>query len=188
MRKMIAGMAAAVCFAMGGAASADCVNCPEYDLNVSVNGVPFYGKWALVDDRPFVGIEALSDALKMPRKHYYKSWHVAEGAKEMGDPLMLMSTAEADKVKTIRFAGVTMVDLYGVAAALDMPVHHNFQTKTFQLGSDYTGSHMKGDWYRYMARKRGWMLHDDFERYNWRYKQESRDREFDDLPWRPARF
>ena len=84
MRKMIAGLAAGIVLAMGGAASAD-FNYPTdggYDVSLNVNGNPFFGKWAIVDDRPYVGIEAFSDALGIPRKHYYKSWNVAEGAED----------------------------------------------------------------------------------------------------------
>ena len=81
-----------------------------------------------------------------------------------------------------------MVDLYAVANALDLPVHHNFRTKTIQVGSDYTGEEMKGKWYRYMARKRGWRIHDDVNRFHPKYKQRNRDREWDDLPWEPSRL
>jgi hypothetical protein len=188
MRKMIAGLAAGVMLALGGMANADCVNCDEYDLNVNVNGNPFFGKWAIVDDRPYLGVEALSDSLKLPRKHYYKAWDIARDAKETGDPLMLMTTAEGTKIPTLRFGGVTMVDLYAVANALDLPVHHNFRNKTFQVGSDYNGEMMKGAWYRYMARKHGWALHDDLDRYRWRYHQPTHLREWDDLPWEPLKI
>lgn len=184
MSKMIAGLAAGVVLAMGGMASAECVSCPtDYDLHVSVNGNPFFGKWAMVDDRPYVGIEALSDALNIPRKHYYKAWNITDDAGEAGDPLMLMTTADTAPVKTIRFGGVTMVDLYGVANALGMPVHHNFTTKTFQIGSDYTGEQMKGAWYRYMARTHGWRLDTDLNRMKPRYKTRNNDMQWDDLPW-----
>ena len=169
MRKMIAGLAAGIVLAMGGAASAD-FNYPTdggYDVNLNVNGNPFYGKWAIVDDRPYVGIEAFSDALGIPRKHYYKSWNVAEGAEDAGDPLVLMSTAEGLEVDTIRFGGVTMVDLYSATAALGIPVHHNFTNKTIQVGSRYVGHEMPGAWYRYMARHRGWRQQNDFSRFRW---------------------
>ena len=189
MRKMIAGLAAGVMLALGGTASADLVSGPaDYDVHVSVNGNPFYGKWAIVDDRPYLGVEALSEILKLPRKHYYKAWNVAENAKEAGDPLMLMTTAEGSKVKTIRFAGVTMVDLYEVAYALDLPVHHNFRNKTIPVGDEYTGEYMKGAWYRYMARKRGWRIHDDTNRFHPQYDQRHTDREWHDLPWEPTRL
>jgi hypothetical protein len=188
MRKMIAGLAAGVVLALGGVASAD-FDYPTdggYVLNLNVNGNPFYGKWAMVDDRPFVGIEALSDALNLPRKHYYKSWHVAEEAEETGDPLVLMATAEELEVDAIRFGGVTMVDLYSVAAALGMPVHHNFRNKTIQLGSEYTGHEIPGAWYRYLSRNRGWRANDDFERIfpngsrEKMYRTFNRDRLWDD--------
>ncbi len=188
MRKLIAGLAAGVMVALGGAANADCLNCDGYEASVSVNGNPFFGKWAIVDDRPYLSIEALSDSLKLPRKHYYKAWDVARNAKEVGDPLTLMTTADGSKVKTIRFAGVAMVDLYGVANALDLPVHHNFRNKTIQVGSDYNGEMMKGAWYRYMARTRGWRMYDDIDRGRWENRQENRDREWDDLPWEPKRL
>ena len=166
MRKMIAGLAAGLVLSMGGAASADWDYPLDggYDVNLSVNGVPFFGKWALVNDKPYVGIEAFSDAINLPRKHYYKSWNLAEGAEEVGDPLVLMSTAEELEVDTIRFGGVTMVDLYSVAAALDLPVHHNFRNKTIQVGSPYVGYEIPGRWYRYLSRQRGWRMWDDLER------------------------
>lgn len=187
MRKMIAGLAAGVVLTMGGVASADWDYPTDggYDLNLTVNGNPFYGKWAMVDDRPFVGVEALSDALDLPRKHYYKSWHVAETAEEKGDPLVLMTTAEELEVDTIRFGGVTMVDLYSVSAALGIPVHHNFRSKTIQLGDEYVGSDIPGKWYRYLSRQRGWRLWTDIERIqpgpnNEHYRVYNRDRLWDD--------
>lgn len=169
MRKMIAGLAAGIMLAMGGVASADWDYPTDggYVVNLNVNGKPFFGKWAFVNDRPFVGIEAFSDALGVPRKHYYKSWNLAENAAEVGDPLVLMSTAEEKEVDTIRFGGVTMVDLYSAAAALDLPVHHNFRNKTIQVGSNYIGHQMPGAWYRYMARQRGWRLNTDMDRLRW---------------------
>ena len=82
MRKMIAGLAAGVMLALGGTASAECVTCStDYDVEVSVNGNPFYGKWAIVDDRPYLGVEALSEILELPRKHYYKAWNIADAGR-----------------------------------------------------------------------------------------------------------
>lgn len=183
MSKMIAGLAAGVMLALGGVAGAD-----DSALNLSINGKPFYGKWTMVDDRPYVGIEALSDALNLPRKHYYKAWNVTEEAAEAGDPLTLMSTADDSEVKTIRFAGVTMVDLYQVANALDLPVHHNFRTKTFQIGSNYTGEEMKGKWYRYLSRAHGWRVDTDLNRLHPINRTHRHDREWNDIPWEPSRL
>lgn len=182
MRKMIAGLAAGIVLALGGGASADFVypNSGGYDINLSVNGSPFLGKWALVEDRPYVGIEAFSDALKIPRKHYYKAWNLKNGAEEAGDPLVLMAKAQDSDVKTIRFGGVTMVDLYSAAAALDLPVHHNFRSKTIQVGDNYVGEEMKGKWYRYLSRTRGWRHYDDLERMRYKNRERAHDREWDD--------
>ena len=183
MRKMIAGLALGLTLAAGGMANAECIGCDQYDVKLSVNVNPFYGKWAIVDDRPYVGVEALSDALGLPRKHNYKAWNINRQGMNAGDPLMLMAQTPNGKVNTIRFAGVTMVDLYGVAAALDLPVHHNFRNKTFQLGSDYNGEEMIGAWYRYMARTRGWRDTYDVERVRRENRKRKHDRESDDLPW-----
>jgi hypothetical protein len=188
MRKMIAGLAAGLILALGGVASADWDYPTDggYVIHLNINGNPFYGKWTMVDDRPFVGIEALSDALDLPRKHYYKSWHVAEKAEETGDPLVLMTTAEELEVDTMRFAGVTMVDLYSVSAALGMPVHHNFRNKTIQVGSDYVGHEIPGKWYRYLSRQRGWRLMYDMTRtecyapWGHPYREYNKDRLWDD--------
>lgn len=191
MSKMIAGLALGVALALGGVASADCASCPskkKQDLNVSVNGNPFYGKWAFVEGRPYVGIEALSDALKLSRKHYYKAWNVTENAEDAGDPLSLMTTADDSEVKTIRHGGVAMVDLYAVANALDLPVHHNFRTKTIQVGSNYTGEEMKGKWYRYMSRTRGWTVDTDLNRWRSRNTTRKNDRDWNDIPWEPKKI
>lgn len=182
MRKMIAGLAVGIALALGGTASAD-FNYPNdggYDLNLTVNGAPFYGKWAIVNDRPYVGIEALSDSLGLPRKHNYKAWNLKDGAEEAGDPLTLMSLADGSEVNTIRFAGVTMVDLYSVAGALGLPVHHNFSNKTIQVGNRYTGEQMPGKWYRYMSRAHGWRFINEAERWRWENRAHYRDRDWTD--------
>lgn len=196
MRKMIAGLAAGIVLALGGVACADWEYPHDggYDLNLNVNGSPFYGKWMIINDRPFVGIEALSDALNLPRKHYYKSWHVAETAEDTGDPLVLMATAEELEVDAMRVGGVTMVDLYSVTSALGIPVHHNFRNKTIQVGSDYVGHEIPGKWYRYLSRQRGWRQNDDFERVFPNgsvakgYKSTNRDRLWDDTAPRQHGF
>ena len=184
MRKMIAGLATGILLALGGVAGADmnCVDCDEYDMEVRVNGQPFYGKWAMIDDRPFVGIEALSDLLALPRAHNYKAWNVDREGMSGGDPLKLMTQTKDGEVKTVRFGGVTMVDLYGIASALDLPVHHNFRAKIIQVGDNYEGENMKGAWYRYKARAHGWRLWDDMERYRVRNKLPSRYQQWDDSP------
>lgn len=189
MRKMIAGLAAGLCLAVGGVASADCMNCDDYDVNLNVNGNPFYGKWAIVDDRPYVGIEALSDALNLPRKHNYKAWNMDRKGMSGGDPLTLMTQTKNGKVDTIRFAGVTMVDLYQVAANLRMPVHHNFNNKTIQVGKNYNGEIMKGKWYRYLSRARGWNLETDLDRCRDKTRTPiRRDMEWDDAPREKSRL
>jgi hypothetical protein len=188
MRKMIAGLATGILLALGGVASADGTTCEGYDVNLSVNGDPFYGKWAIVDDRPFVGVEALSDLLEIPRVHNYKAWNIDRQGMDGGDPLMLMTQTKDGEIKTIRYAGVTMVDLYGVAAALDLPVHHNFRNKTIQVGSNYTGEEMKGKWYRYLSRRRGWNLETDIDRLRPGVMDYTDYQEFHDSPKERQRF
>jgi hypothetical protein len=173
MKKYMIGLVAGAILAVGGAASADCVGCEGYDVRLTVNGNPFYGKWAIVDDRPYVGIEAFSDYMGVPRSHYYKGWSFAKTPSESIAPLDLQVMAEQEKVDTIRFAGVTMVDLNQAADALGVPVHRDLRQKIIQVGTGYTGENMKGKWYRHLSRSRGWTARDWAEtltkgrRYNW---------------------
>ncbi len=166
MKKLIMGLVVGAALATGGAASADCLSCGKYDVKLTVNGNPFYGNWAIVKDRPFVGIEAFSDYVGVPRSHYYKGWSFAKTPAETIEPLDHLVTTEGKKVETIRFGGVTMIDLYRAAEALDIPVHHDFRSKTIQVGSGYTGEQMKGKWYRYLNRSRGWTAKDSLTRFN----------------------
>lgn len=157
MKKLVMGLVAGAIMAMGGAASADCVGCEGYDVRLWVNGNPYYGKWAIVNDRPYVGIEAFSDYIGVPRAHYYKGWSFAKTPSESISPLDLQVMTEQEKVDTIRFAGVTMVDLNQAADALGVPVHRDLRQKIIQVGhTGYTGEQMKGRWYRHMSRARGW--------------------------------
>ena len=177
MKKLLMGLVAGVTLAMGGAASADCggPNCGGYDLRLSVNGNPYYGKWAIVNERPYVGIEAFSDYMGVPRSHYYKGWSFAKTPSETIAPLDLQVMAEKEKVDTIRFGGVTMVDLEQTAKALGVPMHRNLGQKIFQVGhTGYTGEQMKGRWYRHLSRTRGWTdtdwmetLHKRHDRFEW---------------------
>lgn len=164
MKKLFLGLATAALLATGGAASADCTGC-GYDINLNVNGTPFYGNWAMVNDRPYVGVEAFSDAVGLPRSHYYQGWSVAKTPSENISPLEFMVTAGDKQVETIRFGGVTMIDLYKTAEALDLPVHHNFNNKTIQVGDNYYGHELPGAWYRRMSRTRGWTDADWMERH-----------------------
>ena len=164
MKKLMLGLVAGAILAMGGAASADCgggPGCEGYNIRLTVNGNPYYGKWAIVNDRPYVGIEAFSDYVGVPRSHYYKGWSFAKTPSETIAPLDLQVMTDDKKVDTIRFAGVTMVDLYRAAEALDVPVHHDFRRKIIQVGSTgYTGENMKGARYRRMSRAHGWTQRD----------------------------
>lgn len=159
MKKYMLGLVATAIVAMGGAASADCADgdCGNYDVRLTVNGNPYYGKWAYVNDRPYVGIEAFSDYVGVPRSHYYQGWSFAKAPSETISPLDLQVMVEQQKVDTIRFAGVTMVDLNQAATALGVPVHRDFRRKIIQVGhTGYTGEQIKGKWYRHMSRSRGW--------------------------------
>jgi hypothetical protein len=170
MKNLMMGLVAVAVLALGGAASADDSNCggmgcDGYNIRLTVNGNPYYGKWAIVNDRPYVGIEAFSDYMGVPRAHYYKGWSFAKTPSENISPLDLQVLTEDKKVDTIRFAGVTMVDLYRTAEALDVPVHHDFRKKIIQVGNTgYVGENMKGKWYRHLNRVRGWTDHDWLER------------------------
>ncbi len=156
MNKLIAGLTLAVGMALAGPAAADYTPCKGYNVNLNVNGTPFYGKWAIINDRPYVGVEAFAEAVGLPRVHYYKGWSVAEEPASTVDPLNLAVLVGDDNVDTLRFGGVTMIDLYHAASALDLPVHHNFTNKTIQVGSRYHGEMHKGEWYRRKSRARNW--------------------------------
>jgi hypothetical protein len=165
MKKLMMGLVAGAILALGGAAGAECVGCEGYDLRVTVNGNPYYGKWALVNERPYIGVEAFSDYLAVPRAHYYKGWSLAKTPSENISPLELAVMAEKEKVDTIRFGGVTMVDLHQAADALGLPVHRNLERKIIQVGKGYTGEQMKGRWYRHLSRARGWTDRDWIDRH-----------------------
>ena len=109
MKKLIMGLVVGAALATGGAASADCLSCGKYDVKLTVNGNPFYGNWAIVKDRPFVGIEAFSDYVGVPRSHYYKGWSFAKTPAETIEPLDHLVTTEGKKVETIRFGFVARV-------------------------------------------------------------------------------
>jgi hypothetical protein len=170
MKKLMMGLVAGAVLALGGAAGADCMGCEGYDVRLTVNGNPYYGKWAIVNDRPYVGIEAFSDYIGVPRAHYYKGWSFAKTPSETIAPLDLQVFTEQEKVDTIRFAGVTMVDLNQAAQALGVPVHRDFRRKIIQVGhTGYTGEQMKGQWYRHLNRSRGWTDQDWLERFSKRW-------------------
>ena len=166
MKKYLLGMMAFAILATGGAASADdCMGCDGYNIRLTVNGNPYYGKWALVNDKPYVGIEAFSDYIGVPTAHYYKGWSFAKTPSESIAPLDFAVMTGDKPVDTIRFAGVTMVDLYATADALGVPVHHDFGKKIIQVGdTGYIGENMKGQWYRHLSRARGWTDRDWMER------------------------
>lgn len=167
MKKLMMGLIAGAVLALGGSASADCPDspCGGYNVRLTVNGNPYYGKWAIVNDRPYVGIEAFSDYIGVPRAHYYKGWSFAKAPSESIAPLDLAVMTEKEKVDTIRFAGVTMVDLNQAAEALGVPVHRDLRQKIIQVGhTGYTGEQMKGRWYRHLSRARGWTDRDWAER------------------------
>lgn len=125
------------------------------DLSVSVNGQPFYGKWAMVDERPYVGVEAFASALGLPRIHNAKDWQLADKASGTSNPLDLVVRGPKGKLPTVRQGGVTMVDLRAAADALGLPFHYNTFARTFQVGSPYYGEAMKGAWYRWYNQRYG---------------------------------
>lgn len=172
MKKYIAGIVAGAVLALGGVAAADCVTCEDYDVKLSVNGNPYFGKWAIVDDRPYVAVEAFANALDMPSKHYYKGWSLGKKPSKNIDPLELLTLAESKKVKTIRFGGNAMVDLFGAANALGLDIHHNFTNSTIQVGDNYKGQMNKGKTYRYLSRARGWVTPDTQHRVYNKHMQE----------------
>lgn len=178
MKKYMLGLVAIATVAMGGAATADCAGradspCGKYDVRLTVNGNPYYGKWAIVNDRPYVGIEAFSDYVGVPRAHYYQGWSFAKTPSETISPLDLNVMVEQQKVDTIRFAGVTMVDLNQAASALGVPVHRDLQRRIIQVGhTGYTGEQMKGKWYRHLSRARGWTNEDWRPNFDQRFQHE----------------
>ena len=98
MKKLIMGLVVGAALATGGAASADCLSCGKYDVKLTVNGNPFYGNWAIVKDRPFVGIEAFSDYVGVPRSHYYKGWSFAKTPAETIEPLEIADSGHAHTI------------------------------------------------------------------------------------------
>lgn len=119
------------------------------DLSVEVNGKPFYGKWAMIDERPYVGVEAFGQALGLPRIHNAKDWQLAESASGTSNPLDLVVRGPKGKLPTVRQGGVTMVDLIAASEALGLPFHYNTYARTFQVGSPYYGEQMRGAWTRW---------------------------------------
>lgn len=160
MKKLMLGLLAGAVFFCGGAANAkDCNGSPEcgdYKLRLTVNGQPFFGSWAIVNEKPYIGIESFADYLGIERAHNYKGWSIAKSASSNTSPLELKVLAENKPVDTIRFGGVTMVSLYEAADALGLAVHKNFQRKIIQVGTGYSGEDMPGRWYRYLSRVKGW--------------------------------
>lgn len=156
MKNLIAGLVLSALVATGSAASAECYTCEGCGPKINVNGKPFMGKWAMIDDRPYIGIESFSDALGIPRAHNFKGWSLAQNPDPNVNPFELATKVEDDMVPTVRFGGVTMIDLMAASNALDMPFHHNFRNRTFQVGSNYTGEEIKGAWYSYLSQARGW--------------------------------
>lgn len=176
MKKLIAGVALVLGMALVGPAAADYNPCKGYNVNLNVNGNPFYGKWAIINDRPYVGVEAFAEAVGLPRVHYFKGWSVAEEPADTIDPLRLSVLVGNEQVDTLRFGGVTMVDLYHAASALDLPIHHNFTNKTIQIGSRYQGEMHKGEWYRRTSRARHWTGDPYYyPKFSERYRLENQD-------------
>ncbi len=129
---------------------------PHSDATINVNGIEFQGKWAIIGERPYVGVESFGKALGLPRIHNAKGWQLAE--KPMGtlNPLELVVKGPRSKLPTVRHAGVTMVDLLAASDALGLETHHNFYSRTWQIGTPYKGEFLKGAYYRWLAHANNW--------------------------------
>lgn len=126
------------------------------DATIQVNGTNFEGKWAIIGERPYVGVESFAKALGLPRIHNVKDWQLAQSPSGPVNPLELVVRGPKSKLPTVRHAGATMVDLKAACADLDIPLHYNFYSRVWQVGSPYKGEFLKGAWYRWLSNSHRW--------------------------------
>ncbi|MEW6278770.1 MAG: hypothetical protein AB1758_09125 [Candidatus Eremiobacterota bacterium] len=162
MKKWLLLAAAAVTLA-GATASpsqADSGNMIMRDpVTIKVEGVTYEGVWAMIGERPYVGVESFGKALGYPRHHNAKGWclNPPDGKhRDPTNPFVLAVEAAGKRVPTARFAGATMVDLRSACEALDIPFHYDFHCRIFEVGSPYEGEIMKGALYRWHANHYDW--------------------------------
>lgn len=128
-------------------------------VTIKVEGVTFEGVWAMVGERPYVGVESFGNAMGYPRVHNVKGYALNPPGTPRStsvNPLVLAVEANGKQVPTTRFAGATMCDLQSTCKALDIPYHYDFSTRTFEVDSPYRGEIMKGALYRWWALHYGW--------------------------------
>jgi len=138
--------------ALGGLLAPAQARVSAHDVKIVVNGVPFHGEWAMVGERPYVGIESLGKALGSPRQHNVLGWCLesADSAAKTCDanPLELLVRSQGQTLKTVRHGGVTMVDLRQAAQVLGLSMRHRLHDRTFMVGLPFYGQSAAGDQHR----------------------------------------
>lgn len=125
-------------------------------VDIQIQGVPFFGEWAFIGGRPYVGIESFGKALGFPREHNVLGWCLNPPPPPATactvSPFALAVQSKGKNLRTVRFGGNTMVDLRQALDVLDIPFHYGYtDAQTFYVGNPYEGESMKGAWYRWRA-------------------------------------
>lgn len=136
MRKSLLGLLAVVALAA-----------PSFADGLMINGKPFEGTWTRVGGRVYVNVDSLTNALKLPHQHNVLNWQLSEKTAK-GNPYQLSVNSGGQALPTVRFGGATMVDVISAANALKLPVHHDFSSKTLEIGRPYMGQSYRGEYYR----------------------------------------
>jgi hypothetical protein len=101
--------------------------------SIMINGHLFEGRWAYVEDRPFVSVSAFEHALGLPHRHDTRNWYLgAEGAPH-GNVLQPGVESAAGKLPSVSYGGTMMVDLRAACKALHLRCHEDFETGTYYV-------------------------------------------------------
>lgn len=150
----------AVALLLGGTAAPSAARVDNDAVQIMINGVRYDGEWAYIGGRPYVGVESFGKSLGFPREHNVKGWCLNPPPPPASQcnvsPFELAVQAKGKALPTVRFAGVTMVDLRTALEALDIPFHYRFYDRTYSVGNPYYGEYMKGAYYRWLSLNNDW--------------------------------
>lgn len=144
------GVAAALFAGLTGVSQASYWDHP--DTTIRVNGSTYYGRWAYINERPYVNVETFGRMLGVPRRHDTQNWYLGTEGKPSGSPFQMVVESGTVKLPTARFGGATFVDLQAACQALDIPYHRDYNGNTLEVGDGYRGEYMNGAWQRYSNR------------------------------------
>lgn len=123
------------------------------DTEIRVDGRIYEGRYQMIGDRPWVNVESFGKSLGLPRRHNVKNWYLSSQGNPKGSPFQLQVESLGGKLPTTRFGGGTFVDMQAACAAMNIPVHIDTLTKTWEVGDAYHGEYMNGAYARWYHAK-----------------------------------